>query len=352
MLSGAGEMAVGNSPFPTAESETVSAAAAGAFLAYAQARGADRGAVLAGAGLSETDFEDRDGRITLSAYLVLIRAAKASLDDPALCLRFGCDADFARISIAGVIANGAETMRDALRQLNRFGKLAVDVRHDGAERFDYRVEAGSHWVVDRRVEPALNRELSELSFSFLIAGPRAFLPAAHVQEIELVWPEPGYAAVYRELWRCPVRFGAGRNAARVDPVLMRHPVRLEPDFVASVLSEHAEKQLDQLAAAETFRGRVEAAILPILSTGTVTADGIADRLNLSRQTLYRRLKAEDTTFEEVLDALRERLARHYLDAQAFTVAETAYRVGFSDPSAFSRAFKRWTGRTPGAAKRG
>ena len=75
---------------------------------------------------------------------------------------------------------------------------------------------------------------------------------------------------------------------------------------------------------------------------------IAGELGLSRQTLFRRLKAEGTTFERVLDDLRHRLALHYLDGGKMSVNQTAYLVGFSDPAAFSRAFKRWTGSSPRA----
>jgi len=75
-------------------------------------------------------------------------------------------------------------------------------------------------------------------------------------------------------------------------------------------------------------------------------DTIAARLGLSRQTLFRRLKAEGVTFEQVLDSLRHKLALHYLSGKKTSVSQTAYLVGFSDPAAFSRAFKRWTGSSP------
>ena len=73
---------------------------------------------------------------------------------------------------------------------------------------------------------------------------------------------------------------------------------------------------------------------------------IAQRMGISRQTLFRRLKAEGVTFEKILDELRHRLALHYLSGKKASVNETGYLVGFSDPAAFSRAFKRWTGRSP------
>ena len=73
---------------------------------------------------------------------------------------------------------------------------------------------------------------------------------------------------------------------------------------------------------------------------------IARKLGLSRQTLFRKLKAEGVTFEKVLDELRHKLALHYLSGKKASVNETAYLVGFSDPAAFSRAFTRWTGSIP------
>lgn len=73
---------------------------------------------------------------------------------------------------------------------------------------------------------------------------------------------------------------------------------------------------------------------------------LAAKLGFSRQTLFRRLRAEETSYEDVLDALRHRMAELYLRSGKASVNETAYLVGFSDPASFSRAFKRWTGKTP------
>lgn len=101
-----------------------------------------------------------------------------------------------------------------------------------------------------------------------------------------------------------------------------------------------------------MRGRVERLLLAILHTGEVGIETIARKMATSRQTLYRSLKAEGVTFEQVLDELRHRMALHYLAGKRVSVNETAYLVGFSDPSAFSRAFKRWTGTRPRTAREG
>jgi AraC-like DNA-binding protein len=75
-------------------------------------------------------------------------------------------------------------------------------------------------------------------------------------------------------------------------------------------------------------------------------------MGLSRQALFRRLKGEGATFEKVLDELRRQMALHYLSGKKVSVNETAFLVGFSEPAAFSRAFKRWTGKSPRDARRG
>ncbi|HEX6376684.1 MAG TPA: AraC family transcriptional regulator [Allosphingosinicella sp.] len=95
-----------------------------------------------------------------------------------------------------------------------------------------------------------------------------------------------------------------------------------------------------------FRAEVERRLEPLLASGDVGIDRVARDLGYSRQTLYRRLKAEGITYEQLLDRLRRRLALRLVREQGLPVKEAAYRLGFSDPAAFSRAFKRWTGSSP------
>jgi AraC-like DNA-binding protein len=101
-----------------------------------------------------------------------------------------------------------------------------------------------------------------------------------------------------------------------------------------------------MESARTMRGRVESLLLPLLHTGDASMTLIAGKLGLSRQTLFRQLKAEGVTFETVLDELRHRMALDYLRTRKVSVNQTAYLTGFSEPAAFRRAFKRWTGTSP------
>jgi AraC-like DNA-binding protein len=95
-----------------------------------------------------------------------------------------------------------------------------------------------------------------------------------------------------------------------------------------------------------IRRMVERHVEPLLAAGPVRIEEVARGLGFSRQTLYRRLKVEGATFEQVLDDLRRRLALRFIRDEGVTVKEAAYGLGFSDPAAFSRAFKRWTGASP------
>lgn len=99
-----------------------------------------------------------------------------------------------------------------------------------------------------------------------------------------------------------------------------------------------------------FSREVEAQLEMLLASGGFRVASVARALGCSRQTLYRRLKAEGTTFAQLLDDLRRRCALGLLRTGDLSVKQIAYRLGFSEPAAFSRAFKRWTGKTPRAMR--
>jgi len=91
--------------------------------------------------------------------------------------------------------------------------------------------------------------------------------------------------------------------------------------------------------------------IPPEGPGSPSADHIAARLHMSRRTLARRLEQEGTTFKALLDELRRDLAMRWLVTEDLGVAELGHRLGFCEPAAFHRAFKRWSGKTPGQYRR-
>ncbi|HYE44799.1 MAG TPA: AraC family transcriptional regulator [Caulobacter sp.] len=337
---------------PGCSGATVAAGLVIGLADYATGRGADRADLLAAAGLTEADLSDLDARLPFQRYVDLMRAAKAACGDPALALHFAEDLDLSRMSVVGLISHAAPTMAEAFAQLNRYGQLVMEVEGVAAgERFAMRMRDGEVWLVDQRARPNDFPELTESTFTRFAVGPRHFLPRPIVTAVEVTHERPAHAAEYERIFGVPVTFGAEWNALRMDMSLADHPVALLPQYAFGVLTGRADALLAELSRTTTLRGRVEALLLPILHTGKASVDYAAGQLGVSRQTLFRRLKAEGTSFEAVLDGLRRRLALDYLSARKVSVNETAYLVGFSEPAAFSRAFKRWTGMSPREARR-
>jgi AraC-like DNA-binding protein len=202
--------------------------------------------------------------------------------------------------------------------------------------------------VDNRRNPNDFPELTESTFARMVCAPRRFGVTQIAKRIHVTHSAPSYRGEYERIFRVPVTFGAKWNAMLVDEQWMHHRVQLQPRYVFGVLSERADALLKELESSKSTRGRVEALLMPVLHKGDANMDAIAGKMGMSRQTLFRRLKEEDVTFEKVLDELRHRLALAYLGNNKVSVHQCAYLTGFSDPAAFSRAFKRWTGATPGA----
>ncbi len=329
---------------------TVAAGVARAFMRFAAAKGASEATLAEKSRIDPGGLEDHDNRVPFTNYIALVRAGAELCNDPALAMHFAETIDMSEFSVVGLLTHASETMMEAFAQLNRYGQLVVEVDIGTAGRFALEGKNGDMWLVDTRKDPDDFPELTESTFTRMIVGPRRFLPAPHVLEVHVTHAAPAYRAEYDRIFQCPVVFESHWNAMRMEPALTTHKVQLQPRYVFGVLSAHAEALLKELESSKTTRGRVESLLMPILHTGNASMDKIADRLGLSRQTLYRNLKAEGATFEQVLDELRRKLALHYLGGKRVSVNETAYLVGFSDPTAFSRAFKRWTGASPRAAR--
>ncbi len=333
-------------PAAAASGPTVAAGTVRAWVDLAAARGAGRSALLERSQLDLRALDDQDQRIPLAKLVTLIRAAKEMSNDPALALHFGETIDCADYSVASMISYACATVAEALAQRNRYGRLMADVECDGPDRYLLERTQGSVWLIDTRKNPNEIPELTEAFFARVASAShqqreRPFLQAAHFTHAE-----PAYRAEYDRIFQVPLVFGSQRNALLLDAAWLQQRIALAPGYVFGILSAHAEALLESLEGSKTLRGRVESLLMPILHTGDASVETIAGKLGLSRQTLFRRLRAEGVTFERVLDELRHNLALHYLRGQKVSVNETAYLVGFSDPAAFSRAFKRWTGNRP------
>jgi AraC-like DNA-binding protein len=325
---------------------TVSAGFARGLMELAVSKGADRGSLHERSGIDPKDLVDQDGRVPFAKYVALMRAGKELAKDPALALHYGESVNISDVSIVGLIGQAAETMMDAFVQLNRYVRLVVDVDAGETDRFQMRHERGGVWFVDTRHNANEFPELTESAFAQFATSSRRVLKASMAKEVHFTHPAPSYRAEYERIFQTPVVFDSDWNAAMINDGVLTMRIAALPRYVFGVLSERGDALLKELEDSKSLRGRVESLLMPVLHTGDVSMETIAGKLAVSRQTLFRKLKAEGTTFEQVLDELRHRMAMHYLSGQKVSVNQAAYLVGFSEPAAFSRAFKRWTGSSP------
>lgn len=325
---------------------TIAASIVRGLMQLAVSKGAGRRALEERSRIARADLEDPDNRVPFSKYVALMRAGQQLCNDPALALHFG-EEDLSEVSIAHSVGR-VTNFGDAIAQGNRYAPLGVEVEGDGTgDRFQLRRAAGQLWFVDARRNPNDFPELTESTFARMVCTTRRHLGGQSFKEVHFTHVEPAYRAEYERIFRVPVTFGADKNGLRIDEaILASYQFPTPPAYVVSVLRSHADALLKKLESSDSTRGRVENLLLPLLHTGDVSMDTIAGKLCCSRQTLFRKLKLEGVTFEQVLNELRCKLAINYLSVNKASVKETAGLVGYSDPASFSRAFKRWTGSSP------
>ena len=167
-------------------------------------------------------------------------------------------------------------------------------------------------------------------------------------EVRFAHSSPPRPRDHEQFFKAPVCFGAGENALVLPrPVLELSCAAADPALLG-MLDRYATERLRRTPASATFVDRVRAELSEELHDGDPSAEGLARRLKMSVRTLNRKLAAEETSYRQLLDRLRHRLAVRLLNDRRVSVSEVAFLAGFSELSAFNRAFKRWTGLTPSA----
>lgn len=327
---------------------TASAGYALALLELAGSKGADVMSLANRSGLRLQSLDNPDMRVPYGKFKSLMLNAKEVCNDPAFGLHFGEESVFADMSIVGLICQSAGTMGEAFHQMNRYARLAIEVEgYDVGSRFELKKVGDDLWLEDNRRNPNEFPELTESTFArFICETARHFGTAPFARFVHFTHDEPEYRSEYDRILKVPITFSSDRNAICIHESWLSIRTTLENRYVFGIFSDRADALLAELQSDETTKGRVERLLMPILHTGDVRMNQIAAKLGLSRISLYRRLQAEGTSFERILDDLRHKMALHYFSGKKTSVNEVAYLVGFSDPAAFSRAFKRWTGSSP------
>lgn len=323
------------------------------LAAALRAAGQDPLPLLSQYGLDPERLAEPNARLSIPRYMRLGHAAMQKANDPALGLAMGRCCRPAQLGLAGVTAAQAPTVRDAARTLIRFEALyAANYRgqasfhEDGAGAW-LRLYSLSPYNGFNRfvVDSVLSGWLQHLS---LIAGQPLL-----AERIEIEFEAPAYASAYASLSRSAVHFGASENQLRLDQatLALRNPAYCPGTWQA--LIGLCEEQLEQVTRTYRLSERITRLLGPLLSGGREPSlDEVALRLKMPVWTLRRKLSEEGTQFRSLLNDTRQDLATTYIRDTDLTFGEIAFVLGFASAEAFARAFKRWTGETPGAFRRG
>ena len=169
------------------------------------------------------------------------------------------------------------------------------------------------------------------------------------QQVSLAHPAPPDASEHRRFFRGPVRFSAGSTAMILSAVDAARPILGADEALSSVVRRRLEKALVERDVQEAgpFSGRVRRLMVEQLGGTTLTPAMVARALTVSARTLSRRLADEGTSFRDILDDVRREFACALLQDRSLSVGDIAFFLQYSEPAAFHRAFRRWTGQAPG-----
>jgi AraC-like DNA-binding protein len=173
-----------------------------------------------------------------------------------------------------------------------------------------------------------------------------------LEKAEFDYPRPTHGDEYRHIFRCPLEFESDCTALTFDKRFLSAPVIRDKPEMLQFLKTSPADLLSRPDESNTFTGKIRALIGRDFSKPLPDFEWIATELHTSPQTLRRRLKQENTSFQEIKDLLRRDMAIYYLGRQELSINDIAAKVGFTEPSTFHRAFKKWTGVTPGAYREG
>ena len=319
-------------------------------LAYerAQAAGIELEPLLKKAELTKQQVRDVDARISVQSQIKFLNLAASSLHDEFLGFHIGQQAELRNLGLLYYIAASSETLGEALRRVTRYGSMvneSVSVKY--LEGKDIRIVL-NYVGVPRH----LYRHQIEFGLTVLIRLLRKLtgLPV-EPSRVSLVHRRPGNFSEFAAFLRCDIEFGAALDEV-VFPASIADILGVSADpYLNKLLVANCEEALSRRSTKRSaFRSVVENAIAPLLPHGNAHASEIARRCGWSQRTLVRRLMSESLTFSEVLNDLRRDLAMQYLTDHGLSISQIAWLLGYHEVSAFTNAFKRWTGRTPREAR--
>jgi AraC-like DNA-binding protein len=289
-------------------------------------------------------LDDPETRVPLSRFYDLLEHAAKLTGDDLLGLHYSLALDPASFGVLGFLAMTSPNLGTAFDRMFRYQALLVEGETGTIERAHGRVTVS----MDNWGPPRLAHRLwTEAAMVDMVVNGRQLVGRDfEVIEIRFRHAAPAKAAQLREALAAPLRFDAEDNALVVPESVFALPMpSADPAMFEFFEREAARRVAEQGPRGGSMIDDTRRLVEAALPEGVPELATLADRLACSPRTLQRRLADHGTSLRKLIDDLRRELALRHLAAE-LSIAEVSFLLGFSEPSAFHRAFRRWTDRTP------
>lgn len=277
-------------------------------------------------------------------YALCERAALEDANGSSLPVRVGTLMRSDDYGAFGLAWKAATSLHGSFQRAERYGRVLTSV-----SRYEVREEGGHIWHMLHREGPRdLGMRLSNeqtIVATAQIAREVAASPFAF-EAIHFKHAAPPDISAHEAFFQCRVVFGSDRDALCLTPDAAATQNRLGDASMLAFFDRHLEEELATLAQDGGLAKRVRIHVSQALSEGIPTLSDTASKLGISGRTLQRRLGDLGETYQDLVDDARRELAEKLLQETQYALAEVAFLTGFSEQSAFTRAFKRWRGQTP------
>ncbi len=298
--------------------------------------------LLSAAGLRLEQLTGPDALIPFKAHVMLFESAARALREPCFGFRLGSAVGLTEAGLVAYVTLNSQDLGEALRNLCRY----LPILTEGCV-CELRREADEVRLIFSLVDPLAmgSRQLPEFGATLMVRVCRAITGhRVRPRRVELRH-EAACPMLARQLG-VPVTVHQPQAALVLDAASLAVPVVNADARLLELLRRYADDVLARRAGKDDLVARAERWVLENLHTGQIGAMRLAGGLGMSGRTLARRLAEQGLTPARLVEELRRQLANRYLAERAFPLGRITYLLGYSDLSAFTRAFRRWTGRTP------
>lgn len=317
------------------------------LLQVAIEAGADADQLLTDADLNPVELEDDDNRVDLTYLMRLGRGTIRQTARPDIGLQLGINSRISDMGHVGLAAMTANTLGEALQTIVKYEHLNGQCYRGTSQ---LQIDPNQTTLSFYSIAP-YNAYTCFVVDGVLSAWARlAELLTGHttlVRRADIEFEEPNYAADYHQAFNCDIRFGAPRNALLFNTEDLAIPLPEANPTLNRKLIKQCDELLTQVALADSYRNKVLKVLGTMLHGQTPSIDEVALKLGMPSWTLRRKLKEEDSAYQSLVDEMRRDVAMSYMKSTDLSFGEISYLLGFSTPGAFQRAFKRWSGKTPG-----